>query len=345
MKFALYTNSKDAWAAMYHRISQAEKSIFLEMFIFSHDTSDEYDFVALLTRKAQQGVRVVLILDSFGSRDFAQESIRRIHEAGGEVVFFRKGLFGTHRKVLIVDGKEAFVGGVNIKKAARGWHDLMIFLTEKQSVYLLGRMFARTYRALGGVEELVSKKKNQRKLKKLRAYIIEHAPFFKAYALERQYKKIFFKTKRKLCIVTPYFVPARWMFHCVQTLVTRGASVDILIPRATDNFLLDRANSFYAKKMFDRGASIYWFEAMNHAKLVLIDDTLVSIGSGNINSNSFYFSNEAHVVSRERQLITQTITVIDGWKAYSKKATKEDFVFFWYDYICVPIIRLFSFVL
>ena len=264
MKFALYSNSKDAWAAMYNSMRFAEKSIFLEMFIFSHDTSDEYNFVELLVEKARLGVRVILILDSFGSRDFAEESIRRITEAGGEVVFFRKGLFGTHRKVLIVDGKEAFVGGVNIKRAARSWHDLMVSLTERHSVYLLGRMFARTYKALGGVEELVPKKRNRQRLSKISAYIIEHAPFFKAYALERQYRKIFFRAKQNLFLVTPYFVPAHWMFHCVRTLVARGASVDILIPRATDNFLLDRANSFYTKKMFDLGASIYWFNDMNH---------------------------------------------------------------------------------
>lgn len=345
MKFALYTNSKDAWAAMYNSMALAQKSIFLEMFIFSHDTSDEYDFVRLLTEKARLGVRVVLILDSFGSRDFSTEAINKIHAAGGEIVFFRKGLFGTHRKVLIVDSREAFVGGVNIKNAARSWHDLMISLTEKHSVYLLGRMFARTYKALGGTEELVPKKKQRRRFKKIGAYIIEHAPFFRAYALDRQYRQIFFQAKQNLCLVTPYFVPAVWMFHCVRTLIARGASVDILIPRATDNFLLDRANSFYAKKMFDIGVSIYWFDAMNHAKLVLVDEKIVSIGSGNINNNSFHFSNEAHIVSHDQALITQTAAVVEKWKMHSKKAQQEDFVFFWYDYVCVPIIRLFSFVL
>lgn len=345
MKFKLYTNSRDAWHGMYELMSQAKKSIFIEMFIFSSDTENEYDFVSLLAKKAQEGVRVVLILDSFGSRNLDEAVISRIKNAGGEILFFRKGLFGTHRKVVILDGVHVFLGGVNIKRASRDWHDLMVLVTEPRIAYLASRMFFRTYASLGGANVLIQKRVVAKKFKKIQSFLLEHAPLSNLLTLGREYKKMFFRAQSNLCIVTPYFVPAPWMFGCVRELVAKGVTVDFVFPEKTDNFFLDRVNFFYAKKMQDKGASVYWFSEMNHAKIVLIDDIIVSIGSGNINNNSFHFSNEAHIVSRDALLISQTRGVVSGWMHHSRQALSSEFVLKWYDYILAPIIRLFSFVL
>src|SRR3989338_7537733 len=123
--YKFLTNSERAWRAMYEAISNAQKSIYLEMYIFD-DGMTEFDFFKLLLQKAKQGLKVKLIMDSLGSSGLSGEAVSELDKAGVEVLSLSYLLHRMHRKVLVVDELVAFVGGVNLHQNSRFWNDLMV---------------------------------------------------------------------------------------------------------------------------------------------------------------------------------------------------------------------------
>ena len=130
MNYKFFTNSEKAWKAMFEAILNAKKSIYLEMYIFQNDMK-EFDFFHLLKEKAKQGLQVKLILDSFGSAGLSDSAISELKEAGVEMLFLSYLLHRMHRKVLIVDERVAFIGGVNLHRDSRFWNDLMVKIKGK----------------------------------------------------------------------------------------------------------------------------------------------------------------------------------------------------------------------
>ena len=128
MRYRFYTTSEKAWDAMIGAIVKAQKSIFIEMYIFV-DNTDAHKFFEVLAEKAKEGVKVKVIIDSFGSQELSQKTIAKLKSAGVELLFFSYWLRHTHKKILIVDEKIAFLGGVNIHKLFQKWNDLQVRFT------------------------------------------------------------------------------------------------------------------------------------------------------------------------------------------------------------------------
>ena len=126
MRYKVYTKTEKAWDAMIYAISHAKNSILFEMYIFVDDTSDSHDFIEILSQKAASGVKVKIIFDAFGSK-VSNDSVKKLRDVGVELFFFRTLFRVTHRKILIVDERIAFIGGINIKNSSKNG---MIFLLE-----------------------------------------------------------------------------------------------------------------------------------------------------------------------------------------------------------------------
>ena len=120
MKYRLYTTSQKAWDGMFQAMTLAQKSIYLEMYIFLDDTQATHNFLGLLKEKARAGLEVVIIADSYGSASLRGTPVNELKAAGVEFIFFSHWLRRTHRKMLIIDNKIAFIGGVNIKEKIKG---------------------------------------------------------------------------------------------------------------------------------------------------------------------------------------------------------------------------------
>ena len=124
MVYKFFTNSERAWRAMFEAIKDAEESVYLEMYIFTNDMT-QYDFLQLLKEKARKGLQVKIILDALGSRELSDKAIAGLRESGAELIFLSHFFHRTHRKILIVDERRAFVGGVNMSQKFRFWNDLV----------------------------------------------------------------------------------------------------------------------------------------------------------------------------------------------------------------------------
>src|SRR3989338_9487860 len=102
MNYKFFTNSQKAWKVMFETMENAKQSIYLEMYIFENGMK-EFDFFNLLKEKAKEGLRIRLILDSFGSSDLEGSATTELEEAGVEILTLSHLLYRMHKKVLIVD--------------------------------------------------------------------------------------------------------------------------------------------------------------------------------------------------------------------------------------------------
>ncbi len=330
MKYKLYTKSSSAWSAMIKEIKSAKKSIYIEMYIFLLDIGGKYDFVAALKERALAGVKVVIVTDARGSSELKPELIEELKQAGIEILFFSAWLRRTHRKIFIVDERISFLGGVNLKKSTSNWNDLQIKMISPLLTKNILKSFAYTYKMSGGKNEYILGKIKGGIFKVIKAQFLEHLPNQSIYTLKNYYTEAFSGAKSSLTIVTPYFTPPRWLMALMDLAIKRGVKIEIIIPEDTDLKLLNRINRAYILKLKNVGLDFYFQNSMNHAKLLLIDDTTALIGSQNLDLASFNVNLESSVSIKNKKLIEDLKLVIESWKNNSRLVIiSDEKVSFW----------------
>ena len=341
MKYTFYTTSEKAWDGMLAAISGAQHSIYCEMYIFVDNTPD-HGFFDMLARKAQEGVRVRMIIDALGSTELKSSAIKHALEAGVELLFFSYWLKHTHKKILVVDEKIAFVGGVNIHTLFKKWNDLQVRV-KGPIVKSIICSFARTYKLCGGADLSVLAWNNKKtKLSKAKLLILEHWQPESRLLVKKYYQEAIRNAHKSITLVTPYFAPQRWLIGALHQAILRGVAVHILLPEYTDLRYMNRVNYFYMHRLHSLGAVIHLSQKMNHAKAMLIDDAEGMVGSQNIDPLSFQYNVEAGIFFREETMVKRLKEIIKEWK-------KKSFIFDpsikkpqWFDYALSPLIRIFQ---
>ena len=341
MRYHIYTTSKKAWAGMLSSIESAHKSIFLEMFIFENDTS-KYDFLTALENKARAGVRVVVILDMLGSRSLGNDVISRLRAAGVEVLFFSLWFKRLHRKMLIIDERVAFIGGVNIKNHFAFWKDLQIKVTGRAVRNMLGS-FATMYHQCKGRDGLFFKNFEYiSPIKRTRLWFVERGIGKREHNMRKYYREHIDHAKKKIIIVTPYLLPPRWLTANLHQALLRGVSVEILMPDASDHRSTNILNRSFASFFTSLGAKCFFAPGMNHAKAMLVDSDSAVIGSQNLDFISFEWNIESGVFFNEPNTVKELEDIIDEWKKDAvlfDPASKSNL--YWYHFLATFLLRLF----
>lgn len=341
MKYRLYTTSRKAWDGMLKAILEAGKSIFLEMYILLEDTKDTHNFLDLLKDKALAGLNVSVIADAYGSSHLSNKKVKELRGAGVEFIFFGSWLRRTHRKILIVDEKLAFIGGVNINKKIIEWRDMQIRVSGKIVKPLL-KSFANGYRLAGGKKDSILKYSQLSLTRKIKSLIIDSLPGTrKKYRLSDYYIDRILEAKKSIIIVTPYLVPPRRLLAALDTICRNGIKVEIIIPNDTDVKSLNKVNYLNACRLSDIGVKFYLSPVMNHAKLLLIDNEIGLIGSQNFDILSFNFNIEAGVFFSQKKLVADLQKIIEKWRSEAEpfefKRNRHRFS----DKILISIIKIF----
>jgi len=340
MKYEFFTNSEKAWRAMFETMSNAKESIYLEMYIFENDIV-EFDFFNLLKDKAKQGIQVKLILDSLGSAGLKESSVSELKNSGVEVLSLSYLLHRMHRKVLVIDERTAFIGGVNLHQRSRLWNDLMVKITG----HLVERVFVsftKSYINAGGADLLFISKNKKTKDRKSDSWIVEHTPVRSKFHFKKIYQRYLNKSVSNLTFITPYFIPKRWMLAALHQAVLRGVDVEVLVPKTTDHFIVDRVNYFYIYKTSKLGVKFYLEEKMNHAKVIIIDKKEAMVGSQNLDFLSFDFNSEVGIFFKEQKVVLELLKISEEWKKSAVLFDHKTYKPKWFDYILSPIINLFN---
>lgn len=313
MRYHFYTTSKKAWKGMLSGIAGAKKSIYLEMYVFQSDTTG-YDFLSALEKKALEGVRVVIILDAFGSYSLSSAATVRLRKASAEVLFASFWFRRLHRKVLIVDDTTAFIGGVNISHTFARWKDLQVRIQGK-IVHALVRSFSRMYRECGGKNPVFETMEQTPVLTKARTWLIEHGVGGKRYSLRQHYEKHISEAKQSIVLVTPYLVPHRWLIAHLHQAILRGCTVEIIVPEHADHgWITDRINYYYLGLFAKLGAKCFLSPEMNHAKIMVVDNRVGTVGSHNLDTLSFNWNEEAGIFFDNPGMVRKLYHIIEIWK-------------------------------
>jgi cardiolipin synthase len=326
---------------MFQAILSARRSIYLEMYIFSDDMV-QYDFLNLLKEKAAQGLHIHILLDSLGSSDLGKEAVAELRKSGAEVLFHSYYLFHNHRKILVVDEKSAFIGGVNISQRFRFWNDLVVEVRGKKLVKHIIRSFAKAYVESKGKDKGILSKNKPIVLDKTRTWLIEHFPARRKSTLKKIYKENLNAAKEYIILVTPYFAPKRFMIKALRRAVKRGVRVDVLVPQKTDIFFIDRVNYFYMFRLAKYGVNFYLEPIMNHAKVMLIDSKEGIVGSQNLDFISFDLNNEIGVFFKDEDIVKRLSEILDSWKKNAFLFNRNTYKPTRFDYVLSPLIRIFA---
>ena len=317
---------------MLSAISGAQKSIYLEMYVFQNDTTG-YDFLSVLEKKAREGVSVILVLDSFGSYDLSSSSVLALRNAGAEVLFFSSWFRRLHRKILIIDENVVFLGGVNIGGAYAPWKDLQARVTGRRILSSSLRSFARVYKECGGKRaELLTRIGKKPIFRKARTWFIEHGIGERLLEIREHYEENIGKAEHSITLVTPYFFPRRWLLARLHEAILRGVRVEIIVPKDTDNgWIMNRINYFQLAFFTKLGAVGYLTEEMNHAKVLLVDDSVGMVGSGNLDPLSFGWNAEAGVFFTRPAMVRDLRKILEEWKSEAEIFTPAMFHPKWTD--------------
>lgn len=305
---------------MLQAIKSARESIYFEMYIFANDTPD-FDFFSILKEKAESGIRVCMLLDSFGSVKLSNMEVAELRQSGIEIIFLSYFWHRLHRKILIVDEHLTFLGGVNIHKSAQFWADLMISIESRTIVERVVRSFARDYASAGGNDPQILLKNKKVLFHQTQTWIIDHLPLKNIFGMRSLYKKQIHKAQNNITLVTPYFMPKRYMLALLHQATLRGVEVNILVPQKVEKSfynIMNKANYFYLARAQKLGLNIYLEPFMNHAKVMLVDDKEGVVGSQNLDFLSFELNSEVGLFIKDKNIIVKLIDIVTVWKNQAK---------------------------
>jgi len=308
-------NGEATFAAIFDAIEEARHYVIVQFFIVRADALGDMLKDALIQCVAR-GVRAFFLYDSIGSFDLPSSYVDALR-AGGVVVhpFSTKRHFvnrfqlnfRNHRKIVVVDGERAFVGGHNVgveylgaKPPLSPWRDTHI---EVRGPAVANIQFAFTEDWYWVTQELpacdpphVAPRHDD-----MSCLVMPTGPADRQETCLLFFVEAINAARRRLWITTPYLVPDEAVFSALRLAVLRGVDVRIMIPARRDHYVVFEASTLYAFDAIRAGIRIFRYQpGFLHQKVVLIDDVAAAIGSANLDNRSFRLNFEIMVLTVHR---------------------------------------------
>jgi cardiolipin synthase len=316
--FEVLTNANQFYPAMLDAIAGAQRTINMECYIFRPDKTGRKFMLALMER-ARAGVIVTVVVDAIGSFSFGFSAIREMREAGCRVELYQRLRWyrlsrlnnRTHRELLIVDGRVAFVGGAGVgdwwakgQRGKRAWRDTMARVTGPVVASFQG-VFAENWVECCG--EILTGPEYFPDLKKTgdtSTIVIKSSPSDRATACRVVFQLLIESASKRIEITTPYFLPDRSLREAFIATAKRGVKIDIIVPGShTDQRWVRLVSRRKYNELLREGIRIYEYRAgMTHAKVLNVDDLWVVLGTTNFDNRSFEHNDEVNVAIRDEEL-------------------------------------------
>jgi cardiolipin synthase len=329
----LYLEGDEKFDALVEAIGRARHHVHVEYYIFEDDPIGRRVVDALVER-AKAGVEVRVVLDGIGSYALADSVLAPIERAGGQVAWFnpvsgfrpRWANFRTHRKILICDGTIALTGGINVSKdqsiAASGdkaWRDTHLRF-EGPAVRALQRVFLEDwYFATGRMPPTGEAYFPRVPTTTLDAgdhalaQVISSGPDRDLYAIHQFFFGAITQAQSRLWLTTPYFVPDETTLAALVAAGLKGVDVRVLVPRSSDNLLVDLAARSYYPDLVRAGVKVHEYSGrMLHAKTLVVDDKLAVVGTANFDNRSFRLNFEVVVAVYDERTTSRLATAFEA---------------------------------
>lgn len=303
-EISIFQNGKDAFESIIDALYSASSSIHIEFYIINNDKLGNRIKNILIT-KAKEGVKVRVIFDDVGSWSLPKSYIRELREAGVEIFPFMEVRFPlltskvnyrNHRKIVVVDGKIGFLGGMNIadryiegSRRLGQWYDTMLRI-EGEAVNSLQVIFLIDWYFVTGM--IIKDREKYFPKNTISSYhplqIVTSGPDSDWASIMQAFFHAITRANHHIYISSPYFIPNESILTALKTAALSGVDVRIILPGKSDSTVVYWSSLSYVAELLDAGIKVYLYQnGFNHSKLMMIDSKVATVGSANMDIRSF----------------------------------------------------------
>ena len=330
----LLVDGPDTFEALFERIAAARDYILAQFYII-HDDRIGRRFKQHLAEAARRGVRVHLLFDEVGSHSLPRRYLKDLKEAGVHVsdAGSRRWLsrfqvnFRNHRKIVVVDGRWGFLGGLNVGDEYLGehprltpWRDTHLELT---GPVVLGLQFSfmrdwyYVRKSVLDVQWEVAPSPEDR-----HALILASGPADELETCGLLFAHAIESAERRLWIASPYFVPDGRVLGALQLAALRGVDVRLLLPGMADHWMFKYLHHSYVPEVDQVGVKVYRYdEGFMHQKVFVVDEDYASVGTANLDNRSFRLNFEVTCLVEDRAFCREVATMLERDFAHSTLMT------------------------
>ena len=324
-KIKVLVNGEKKFPELLKAIREAKHHIHMEYYIYEYDEIGT-EIIELLIEKAMEGVKVRFIYDDFGSPSIKKKTEERMRKAGAEVHPFHKVRFyllanrinyRNHRKIVVIDGQTAFVGGINVSdkyinkdKTKLFWRDTHIRI-DGPAVYYLQYLFIADWNFCCPH----SLKPKDLYFPPATAIAAEQDCFVQITAsgpdsvlpsVLYSVLQAIYLAKKEILITTPYFIPGDSIMDALSVAALSGLSVKLLVPGTADSKIVNAASKSNYNDLLTAGVEIYLYnKGFVHAKTMVTDGMLTMVGTANMDNRSFLLNFEVNALIYDNKIAGQ----------------------------------------
>lgn len=358
-KAEILVNGEEKFKLLLKDLKAAQSHIHMEYFIFVDDEMGR-QVIDIICKKAKEGVDVRLIYDDVGS-SIATKVKRKLSESGVEhhafmpVIFTRftgKFNYRDHRKIVVIDGSVGYVGGINIEKKYDNTYNNKVFWRDThlrlegdavgslQSTFLLNWDFVSNAKI--DIKKVIKNPLKETK-NTTAVQIVASGPDTDWASIMEAIFSAINSANEYIYITSPYLIPNAEILAALTTASRSGVEVKLIIPKDSDSWAAKYATDSYIEQFLDSGIEVYRYcKGFVHAKTIVIDDCISSIGTANLDYRSFSINFEVNAMLYDTKISKQMkkifmqdlkdseIVDTKRWKERSlSKKLKESFSRLW----------------
>lgn len=342
-RLQIFSDGKRKFEALFKDIEAAKIHVHLEYYIINDDEIGT-SLLQLLTKKAQQGVQVLVLYDDIGSKSLPRSFFKAFEQAGGRTAASlpSKLPFGNprvnyrnHRKIAVIDGKVGYNGGFNVGDEYLGkvekfgyWRDTHLRL-EGEAVHSLQHWFIKDWNETSKKYPLKHEENffpPSASVKGAGMQVVVSGPDEEIDQIKNGYLRMISQARKSVYIQTPYLIPDLAVLDALRTAALSGIDVRIMIPDKPDHIFVYSASLSFARELARAGVKIYTYRnGFLHAKTVVVDGKVSSIGSANMDVRSFTLNYEANVFVYDAETAEDMVRLFLNDVKLSKELTPEYF--------------------
>ncbi|MGM7636880.1 cardiolipin synthase [Bacillus sp. Hm123] len=339
----IYTDGREKFNALLNDMRQATDHIHLQYYILRLDNLGS-EIINLLTEKAKQGVEVRILYDEMGSRGVRKQHFKELMDAGGLVeVFFPSRLplinlrlnYRNHRKLVIIDGKVGYVGGFNVGDEYLGldpkfgyWRDTHLRI-EGTAVHSIQTRFILDWNQASANHDIDYSDHlfpHQPSDNDISMQIVTSGPDSEWEQIKSGYIKMISSAKKSIYIQSPYFIPDASLLDALRIAALCGVDVRIMIPNKPDHMFVYWATYSNVGELIKAGAKIYIYDnGFIHAKTIVVDEKLSSVGTANIDVRSFKLNFEVNAFIYNHETGKKLAQIFEDDMELSFELTEEKY--------------------
>ena len=326
-KVTVLNNGEAKFKLLKEKLKVAKNHIHIEYYIFKSDNIG-MEIMDILIEKVKEGVQVRMVLDRLGTLSLKKKDINRLRRSGIDVVIYSYFLapllrfintqinYRNHRKIVIIDGETAFIGGMNVGDEYLGkgklgyWRDTHLMIEGDcvlglQAVFIddfcmVKKVMDKSLGYKGEIDDYFRNFENEGKV----LQIAKSGPYSKNPTIMQSLIVMINKAKEHIYITTPYFVPTESVMTALKISALGGIKIKILFPGKSDHFPVYYASRTYLSELISYGVEVYFYDKKSfiHSKVITVDGEVSMVGTANMDIRSFELNYEINTVIYDEEI-------------------------------------------